>query len=353
MKRIVADKIASVTRNVPLRRDLRVSETIACEEGAIVAVQIKNAKSSYNTLELTTGRFAALKPGDVVVGALGFRNALLGYAGVLPQKLQAGETIHLLNLGGVMGHCTSYSPSVGPPFEAEVLGQVLVFPELGSRKGEPANIAMRCALLSTELDSADIPVVAVVGTCMNSGKTEACLGLIQEFVRSGLRVGAAKTTGVSLRRDVLAMEDAGAEKALLFTDFGVVTTSAQNAAALTCTMLSELDRTGVDVIVVELGDGLMGDYGVGAILEHPDLNRRFRQIVLAANDPVGAWGGVQLMRERFGLTPCVITGPATDNEAGTRVLEQQLQIQATNARTQTVAFASHVLAELGLGHHGK
>lgn len=351
MRRVMVDKIASVTRNVPLRRDLRVSDTFSCREGDIVAVRVLNSKSQYNTLELTTGRFAALALGDVVVGALGFRNALLGYAGVLPKSLEVGQKLNLLNLGGVLGECTSYSPSVGPPFEVEVLGQALTFPELGSRKGSPANIAEPCAPLADRLVGLKTPVIGVVGTCMNSGKTEACLALIQQLVRRGFRVGAAKTTGVSLRRDVLGMEDAGAERALIFTDFGVVTTSRANAAQLTCTMLAELDGLGADVLVVELGDGLMGDYGVDAILGHPDLNRVFQHLALAANDPVGAWGGVRLMNERFGLKPAVLTGPATDNEAGTRVLESQLNVRAVNARTQPEAFATELIERIGLKQH--
>lgn len=351
MMRVVVDKIASVTRNIPLRKDLRLTDQFPCREGDLVAVRILNSKSQYNTLELTTGRFAVLKPGDLVVGALGFRNALLGYAGVLPESLQVGQTINLLNLGGVLGHCTSYSPSVGKPFEAEVLGQVLSFPELGSRKGTPANIGDACGPLLSSLPTMRTPTIGVVGTCMNAGKTEACLGLIQQLTREGLRVGAAKTTGVSLRRDALAMQDAGADEALVFTDFGVVTTSGKNAASLTCTMLSELDQKGYDALVVELGDGLMGEYGVDAILRHPDLKSVWTATVLAANDPVGAWGGVRWMEEHYGLRPTVITGPATDNEAGTKVLEAQLGIRALNARSQTEAFAQHLMTSLPIQSH--
>lgn len=349
MKRVLADKIASVTRSLPLRRDLRVSETIHCEEGAVVAVRILNQKSHYNTLELTTGRFAAIKPGDIIVGALGFRNALLGYSGVIPERLAPGDHVQVLNLGGVIGHCTSFSPSVGEPFQAEVLGQVLTFGELGSRKGTPASIAASSPLID-QLPTVMTPVIAVVGTCMNSGKTEACLALIQQLVRKGLRVMAAKTTGVSLRRDVLAMEDAGAERALIFTDFGVVTTSAKTSAPLTCTMLSDLDQSHADVIVVELGDGLMGDYGVDAILEHPDLQRHLKNIVLAANDPVGAWGGVKMLAERYNLRPAVVTGPATDHEAGTRLIESQLGVSAINARSRPEPFAKLLISTLGLSH---
>lgn len=340
MKRVVADKIASVTIPAGLRRDLRISSEIVCEEGSIVAVRVLNAKTQYNTLELTTGRFATVKPGDVIVGALGFRNALLGYAGTLPTSLKPGEKTQLLNMGGVVGHCTSYSPSVGEPFQVEVLGQALAFPKIGSRSGVPAILRDFCPPLRDDLPKISIPIVAVVGTCMNSGKTEACLSIIQQFVRRGLTVAAAKTTGVSLRRDVLAMDDAGASQSLIFTDFGIVTTSRANAAELTCTMVHRLAETQPDVIVLELGDGLMGDYGVDAILEHPSLRSQFTAVALAANDPVGAWGGVQLLRDQFGMSTTVITGPSTDNQAGVKILTNRLGVPGHNARTDAANLSN-------------
>mgnify|MGYP006171762225 CR=1 FL=1 len=39
----------------------------------------------------------------------------------------------------------------------------------------------------------------------------------------GLSVHAFKATGVSLRRDILAMEDSGARRSMIFTDLGIVT----------------------------------------------------------------------------------------------------------------------------------
>ena len=55
----------------------------------LIAVEVLNNKSRYNTLELTSGRMAEVKKGDVVVGALGHRKALFGYSGHLPTAAQA------------------------------------------------------------------------------------------------------------------------------------------------------------------------------------------------------------------------------------------------------------------------
>ncbi len=49
-------------------------------------------------------------------------------------------------------------------------------------------------------------------------------------------------------------------------------------------------------------------------------------MVLSANDPVAAWGGVKLLRERFSIEPAVVTGPATDNEVGVEIIREQLGV---------------------------
>ena len=138
--RLTVDKIASVTRNLKLSRTLTLSDSILCEEGSVVAVRVHGEKSTYNQLEDIHGRWMTLHDGDLVVGALGKRNALHGYEGVMPTSLKVGDSINMLNIGGVMGNCVSYNPDVGKPFVLEVLGQVLIFPEFQSRQGIPAHI---------------------------------------------------------------------------------------------------------------------------------------------------------------------------------------------------------------------
>ena len=93
MKTVIADKIASVAQDKALKRELRVSADIPCEEGVLVAVEILNNKGIYNKLELTSGRMAQVKRGDVIIGALGHRKALFGYSGHLPKKLEPGDEL--------------------------------------------------------------------------------------------------------------------------------------------------------------------------------------------------------------------------------------------------------------------
>src|SRR5512138_3000859 len=117
MKTVVVDKLASITQALNLKRELRVATTdIPCEEGVVLVVEILNNKSTYNTLELTSGRMAKVARGDIVVGALGHRQALFGYSGHLPESVQAGDIIQMLNIGGVLGVCDSANPEKGKPF---------------------------------------------------------------------------------------------------------------------------------------------------------------------------------------------------------------------------------------------
>jgi hypothetical protein len=198
------------------------------------------------------------------------------------------------------------------------------------------------------LDANGVPVVALAGTCMEAGKTAAACSIVSRMRHRGLVVDVFKATGVSLRRDILAMEDSGARNALIFTDLGVVTTTGKTGPALTRTMLTELASKKPDVIVFELGDGLIGTYGVDAILECEDIRKAMTCVVLSANDPVAAWGGVKLLRERFHVDPAAVTGPATDNKVGVDIIEEQMQVKAFNAITNGAALGDHLINTLGL-----
>ena len=342
MKSVVVDKIASVAQHSELGHELRLSADIPCEEGVLVAVRVLNNKTRYNQLELTSGRMATVNQGDVVVGALGHRKALRGYSGHLPTHLEIGDSIQLLNIGGVLGICDSANPDVGAPFDCEVLGTVLHFPYLGERIGVPARAGSSQLDEAAVLNTQGVPVVALAGTCMDSGKTAAACAIVGRLRHRGLHVAACKATGVSLRRDILTMEDAGASDTMIFSDLGVVTTTAENGPALTRSLLSGLAKLEPDVIVLELGDGLLGAYGVEAILSDELIRDAFTAVILCANDPVSAWGGARILRDNFSIEPAVVTGPATDNAVGVDQINERLSIPAINALSHGVALGDLV-----------
>jgi hypothetical protein len=329
--RLRLDRIASSTRNAGLSPEVIVGDDIIAGEGYVLAVRILADKSAYNTVEDVTGRMLELRGGDVLAGVLGTRRALRGYAGVVPGHIGVGDTIDVLNLGGILGQCTSMNPDIGPPFRAEVLGAILAFPALGDRVGRPAHIKDHAVPAADTLER-QVPVVYVAGTCMNAGKTMAATELVRGLTRGGLRVAAAKLTGVSLMRDALSMLDAGAVAALTFNDVGIASTHPGVTVATAKGIFNRLASAKPDVIVAELGDGILGEYGVQDILQDRELMAVSAACVMAAPDPVACWGAAELMRHRFELPITVITGPATDNEVGQSYIQSGLGLPAHNAR---------------------
>jgi hypothetical protein len=343
--RIRLDRISSSTRNAHLAAEVIVGDEVIAAEGYVLAVRILHDKSSYNTVEDLSGRMVSLRAGDVLAGTLGHRRALRGYAGVVPSTIAVGDTIDVLNLGGILGKCTSATPENGAPFKAEVLGAILSFPALGDRIGRPAHIKDHSVPLADRLEG-NVPVVYVAGTCMNAGKTVAATELVRGLSRSGLRVAACKLTGVSLMRDSLSMLDAGAVASLTFNDTGIATTRAGLTVTAAKGIFNRLGASKPDVIVAELGDGILGEYGVQDILRDPELTAVGAAYVMAAPDPVGCWGSVTLMRDLFGLPVTVLTGPATDNEVGRDYIKAELQLPAHNALRDAQGLVDIVRAAL-------
>ena len=339
--RITVDKIASVTRNLKLGKRLTLSPEIEAVEGVVLVARVKGEKRTYNQLEDPHGRMSALHDCDLIVGALGNRRALQGYEGAIPAQVRAGDTLHLLNLGGVIGRCSSHHPELGPPFEVEVLGQVLSFPDFQSRQGRPARLP--APVLHEKAAATLPPTVFVAGTCMNAGKTAAASVIVRALSRSGLKVGACKLTGVSLMRDVLAMKDHGAVHGLDFTDAGLPSTSPDSALASARAILHALGGSGVDVVVAETGDGILGEYGVQQILQDAELMAASAAFILCANDPVGVAGGLEHLARDYGIGVDLVAGPATDNGVGVRFVEG-LGVAAANARRDPAALGAAVLA---------
>ncbi len=351
MRSVVIDKLASVASDLELGREIRVGDDIPSEEGVLVAVEVLNDKSSYNRLELASGRLARVRSGDVLVGALGHRKALFGYSGHVPESVKRGDVLQLLNIGGVLGVCDSVNATMGPPFDARVLGVVLEFPYIGQRVGVPARVGNEQLNGgdSGELDLGGVPVVALAGTCMNSGKTAAACAIIGRLRHEGYVVDAFKATGVSLRRDILAMEDAGARNTAIFTDFGIVSTAPENAPALVRSMLRRMAASGPDVILFELGDGILGAYGVEAILADEDIRSSISCLLLCASDPVAAWGGARLLKEQYEIEVAAVTGPATDNQVGLDILSQRIGVPGFNALTHSAELGEFVARNVTLG----
>src|SRR5215212_9595931 len=240
------DKIASSTVNLGLRRELEITTRCQSRAGNVVIVRTLTDNATYNTLELVTGRMAKINPGDIIAGVLGYRRALKGFIGDVPASVRAGDRLHLLNLGGLIGQCLGHHHSLNNAIEVEVMGMPV-------RDGEILNIS-EGAILPRATLTQTAPLVLVAGTCMNSGKTYAATEIIKHLARAGMRVAAAKLAGVACLRDTLNMQDHGAIKTLSFLDCGLPSTvGLSDLAPVAKGVIARLVEEQPDCIVIELG----------------------------------------------------------------------------------------------------
>jgi hypothetical protein len=88
----------------------------------------------------------------------------------------------------------------------------------------------------------------------------------------------------------------------------------------------------VDVIIMELGDGVMGHYKVERFFDDRALMAHIDAVVFCASDLTAAWGGREFLSSR-GVQVTVVSGPATDTEAGVTYLERTIGVPAANSQT--------------------
>src|SRR3712207_3002611 len=120
---VEADKIGSVGSGLQLPKTLAVAGARReARAGDVVVVRAITDSATYNQLELPTGRLAKINPGDIIVGVLGRRRALKGFVGDVPERIESGERLHLLNMGGVIGRCTGHHSSLSDAISVEVIG---------------------------------------------------------------------------------------------------------------------------------------------------------------------------------------------------------------------------------------
>ncbi|MCB1563353.1 MAG: hypothetical protein KDJ75_07250 [Alphaproteobacteria bacterium] len=321
MAKKLIDKVGSVTKNLNIRHEERLTDDLSCEMGTVLAVEVLEDKSIYNELELPSGRLSKLKKGDTLAVALGQRMALKGFVGELPKSLKTGDIIHLLNMGGVAGECTSANTKeVGAPLRIRVLGGI-------ARKGKLLNINQATLFEPQSKLRCNTPLIITTGTGMDSGKTTVASEVIKTLNRMGVKLAGTKLTGVGALRDIYKMSDYGVREVVSFIDAGITSTANLDEKQLlkvTKGAITYLSRNEPDAIMIEFGDGLMGRYGVASILKDKEIQKRVRLHIGCANDPVGAIGLAKGCAE-IGLPIDVISGPVTDNQVGQDIVKQALE----------------------------
>jgi len=326
MKYVEVEKMGSSVSRLALPRRIRVIEE--CERptvGDVVAVRALSESTTYGNLELPTGRLAKINAGDLLLGVLGKRRALKGFVGDIPETIKTGDRLHLLNMGGVIGLCKGHHSSFSDAIEVEVVGIACDVDQ------NILNIANQALAPMSSL-SGSAPIIMIAGTCMNSGKTVAATEIIKQAANAGLRVAGAKLSGIACLRDTLHMQDHGAVATASFLDCGLPSTvDYGDLSPVAKAVLDHLNTFNPELIVVELGDGIVGGYSVDSVLKDPEIKAAISSFVFCASDYVGVIGGIEVLKG-LGISIDVIAGSVTDSQMGEDFVRDQFHLEAGNAR---------------------
>jgi hypothetical protein len=307
VRQVSAAKWGFVTRRVHGRDETLMGGTTRPPRLGDLVVATVTRIGEHEFLEDVHGRRARMYPGDVLVGAYGNRYATDFYEGYLPKP---DDGVHLLTSGGLIGTVASSHTSRGAPTELEVLGP------LTDRDGNPLSTE-DFAITGARTGRPAMGTIVVVGSSMNAGKTTATSAIVRGLTKAKLKVGAGKVTGSGSGKDVWSYVDAGAASARDFLDFGMPSTFGYPAERLADTMIAIRDQLvadGVDVVVLEIADGVLQEETRVLTSRLPGFAD---QVVLAVGDALGAVAAVQVLAE-VGVSVRAVSGLVTASPLATR-----------------------------------
>lgn len=291
-------KWAFSARRVPQDRVAGLDPDVATARAGDLILGRVTSLGQHGRIQLIEGRPATLYPGDLIVMPCGARYApdqFEGLAEIDP------EGCDMLAGGGCLGRMVWRHDRMKAPTRVQPLGRLTDAARRILRTGDWA--------LPQPVRPATIPLIVVVGTSMNSGKTTATVALTHGLTRAGFAVAALKGTGTGSFGDVNDYADAGATFVGDFTDAGMVTTYLEPLDRVKAgieTLLAAAEAKGATVAVMEIADGIF-QKETAALLADPAFVARMSGCIFACGDAVAAAGGVAVLA-RQGMHPLCLTG---------------------------------------------
>jgi hypothetical protein len=304
---------AFATRRVPVNAAAVLLPPVGKPETGDLILAVVDSLGQHPGLQLPSGRRMQMFPGDEIVVAYGNRYASNQFESEVPNTL---GPCHLSAGGGIASRVTSWHARMRSPTQITPIGL------LGNNQGRRINLRDYALPTLTRVKSKHLTTIAVVGTGMDSGKTQSCAYLVRGLIAAGLRVAYIKITGTGAGGDTWLLKDAGASPVLDFTDAGMSTTYlaplSQIESALV-SLLAHAANEGVDVAVVEIADGVL-QIETSALLKSDVFASVVGGLMMASQDSMGASAGVHWLKENarppvLGLSGIISAAPLQAREA--------------------------------------
>ncbi|KNG85753.1 hypothetical protein ANOM_005738 [Aspergillus nomiae NRRL 13137] len=267
---------------------------------------------------------------ELLIAPLVGRESSLGHSSVLPTEgVVVGSTIDYVSTGGGLGISPDNPPGKGDPSKVRIIG-LLCYTDGQVAKAQDFAKDLPCT------DTLK-PVIVVVGSKSDAGKTTVCIDLLKGLAAEGRQVGVAKASGTAQRKEIeeLAVH---ANEGLDTADAGMPTTyppSQESDKWAECThrksllaLESNLRALSVanEVIVVEFGGDLLSA-SVPEILEDPGRLNIVAVIMVAESATAAIGMETKLLRisPSYASIPYYVAGPTATLRANRNRVERETQ----------------------------
>lgn len=290
----------------------------APEVGDLVFGEVSSL-GQHRFLESVSSRLHALNDRTRAIFVFGNRYAPDYYEGFTPPEWQ--DEVDLIAQSGIVGNAVHRNDRIADPTRVRLLGYVCddtgrVLNTRGGNLLRPRRTVREGGRRSR--------LVLCIGTSMNSGKSNAAAACCYAISSMGKKVRAAKVTGTACHKDILLMQDNGADHVADFTYLGYPTTYMLPENEL-MNIFTSIDlkygNNPANYLVAEFADGIL-QRETSMLLDNPTVLGRIHKVVFCAQDAFGAIGGIRILKDRFGLVPAAISGVCSSSPLALRELAE-------------------------------
>jgi hypothetical protein len=295
----------------------------------------------HSSLENVSGRIHAIHNGSKAIFVFGNRYAPDYYEGIIPDQL--GNEVDLLARSGLVGIVQTKNSLLKDPTRVKILGYVC------DDSGNVLN-TRDFSLVTPKHDRKKLPrsrMILVCGTSMNSGKSMAAVACCWALTTMGHTVRASKVTGTASLKDILHMNDAGADPYADFTYLGFPSTYLLPQEDV-LRIFNHLDlkyaNNPKNFWVVEFADGLV-QRETAMLLHSPEVTSRIHRLIFCANGAFGAIGGLRILKERFQLVPDALSGVCSSSPLHVRELGEFTSVPVFNSANPDLNQLANLLID--------
>lgn len=298
-----------------------------------------DSTGQHSSLENCNGRIHHIFNGTRAVFVYGNRYAPDYYEGLIPKMFE--HRVDLLARSGMIGNVVEKNSMKKDPTVVKILGYVC------GKDGNILNTTKFSRIKPNGFNKKEprSKLILCIGTSMNSGKSMAAASCCYTLSTTGHNVRASKITGTASLKDILRMNDMGAFPYTDFTHLGYPSTYLLEQEDL----LKIFNYTDLKYAnnpknywVVELADGIL-QRETAMLLSEECVRMRIYKLIFCSTDAFAMIGGLQVLKDKFRLTPDALSGVCSSSPLHIRELNGFTNIPVFNSASIDLKLMSSIL----------